>query len=269
MQNWNDLIYCLALAEYKTMGKAAKVLRTNATTVSRHINSLSETYQQPIFIKDGQEWRPTKFGLRLVEIAQNIKADVDKVQANAAVHLEGNLRVHCELRQMQSFLFQNWRSLLRKEPNLNLHLTYTPASLAYGEVDISFTCEAPTEGRLVRKKVTTTEYAVFASEKHLQQLEGWVEFIDQAGHSIDQSFLQATFDEPPRMTLPGLNLSMQAIQELPYIAMLPRSLAAHHGDLCEVPNSPVIVDTVWASFHESRRNDPLIRSVFNWLETID
>jgi len=204
MQNWNDLIYCLALAEYKTMGKAAKVLRTNATTVSRHINSLSETYQQPIFIKDGQEWRPTKFGLRLVEIAQNIKADVDKVQANAAVHLEGNLRVHCELRQMQSFLFQNWRSLLRKEPNLNLHLTYTPASLAYGEVDISFTCEAPTEGRLVRKKVTTTEYAV-----------------------------------------------------------------AHHGDLCEVPNSPVIVDTVWASFHESRRNDPLIRSVFNWLETID
>jgi len=151
------------------------------------------------------------------------------------------LRVHCELRQMQSFLFQNWRSLLRKEPNLNLHLTYTPASLAYGEVDISFTCEAPTEGRLVRKKVTTTEYAV----------------------------LQATFDEPPRMTLPGLNLSMQAIQELPYIAMLPRSLAAHHGDLCEVPNSPVIVDTVWASFHESRRNDPLIRSVFNWLETID
>jgi len=64
MQNWNDLIYCLALAEYKTMGKAAKVLRTNATTVSRHINSLSETYQQPIFIKDGQEWRPTKFGLR-------------------------------------------------------------------------------------------------------------------------------------------------------------------------------------------------------------
>ena len=62
MNNWNDLIYCLVLAEYKTMSAAAKALRTNATTVSRDVNNLSEVYQNPIFIKDGQEWHPTELG---------------------------------------------------------------------------------------------------------------------------------------------------------------------------------------------------------------
>jgi DNA-binding transcriptional LysR family regulator len=268
MQNWQSLIYCLALAEYKTMSKAAKALRTNATTVSRHINNLAETYQKPIFVKNGQEWTPTEFGQQLVEIAKNTKTNIDEIETDTSTVPAGTLRIYSEMRLMQAFFTQNWRTALRAVPNIKLHISINPSSLAFGEVDMTFTCEPPNEGRLVRKKVASTEYAVFANKTFFPNLEGWIELIDQPGQKIDQSFLKDNFDAPPRIALQGLNMALKAIQELPYMVMLPRSLASQFDDLGEVPNSPVFIDSVWASCHESRRNDPIIRSVFNWLETI-
>jgi len=268
MQNWNDLIYCFALAEYGPMGKAAKALRTNATTVSRHIQSVSERYNQPIFTKEGQEWRPTAFGEKLVEIEQGIKEDIDSIEPNVATNAQGTLRVFCEIRLMQGFLAPHWPALLNQNPDINLHPTLTPASLAYGEVDMAFTCTEPTERRLVRKRITRTEYGIFARTDFLSNLQGWVELVDDAGGKMDQSYLQNHFDQPARLALQGLNTALKTIQELPYMAMLPRSLAADHPELSEVPNSPVSYDEVWLSIHDSRRNDQLIRSIFNWLYDI-
>ena len=172
MQNWNGLIYCLALAEYRTMGKTAKALRTNATTVSRHIQNVSDKYNQPIFLKDGQEWHPTAFGAQLVEIAQGVKADIDSIQTDAAIIEEGTLRVYCEIRLMQGFLSPYWSGLLLEKQDVNLHLTLIPSSLAYGEVDLAFTSNEPTEVQLVRKKITRTEYAVFARTEFMPNLQG-------------------------------------------------------------------------------------------------
>lgn len=42
MQNWDDLKYCLALDEFRTMTAAAKALGTNTATVSRRIERLTE-----------------------------------------------------------------------------------------------------------------------------------------------------------------------------------------------------------------------------------
>ena len=169
---------------------------------------------------------------------------------------------------MQGFLAPHWPALLNQNPDINLHLTLTPASLAYGEVDMAFTCTEPTEGRLVRKRITRTEYGSFARTDFLSNLQGWVELVDDAGGKMDQSYLQNHFDQPARLALQGLNTALNTIQELPYMAMLPRSLAGDHPERSEVPNSPVSYDDVWLSIHESRRNDQLIRSIFNWLDGI-
>lgn len=133
---------------------------------------------------------------------------------------------------------------------------------------MSFICEAPTEGRSIRKKVATTDYAVFASKANVSSLEGWIELIDQPGQNIDQSFLRDQFDEAPRIALQGLNMALGAIQELVYVAILPSPLAYQYVDFCELPNSPVFIDSVWVSFHKSRKNDPPIKSVFDWLDSI-
>jgi len=79
------------------MSKAAKALRTNATTVSRHINNLAETYQKPIFVKNGQEWTPTEFGQQLVEIAKNTKTNIDEIETDtstvpAGTHVNGGVK---------------------------------------------------------------------------------------------------------------------------------------------------------------------------------
>ena len=50
VQNWDDLKYCLALDEFRTMTAAAKALGTNTATVSRHLERLTEEAGQPLFI---------------------------------------------------------------------------------------------------------------------------------------------------------------------------------------------------------------------------
>ncbi len=120
----------------------------------------------------------------------------------------------------------------------------------------------------MRKRITRTEYGIFARTDFLSNLQGWVELIDEAGGKMDQSYLQNHFDQPARLALQELNTALNTIKELPYMVMLPRSLAAQHPELSEVPNSPVSYDDVWLSIHESRRNEQLIRSIFNWLGDI-
>ncbi len=79
------------------------------------------------------------FSQELVEITQGIKEDIDSIEPNVATNAQGKLRVFCEIRVMQGFLAPHWSALLSQNPDINLHLTLTPASLAYGEVDMAFT----------------------------------------------------------------------------------------------------------------------------------
>ena len=128
------------------MSAAAKALRANATTVSRHVNNLSEVYQNPFFIKDGQEWHPTELGQQLVVIAQKTKINIDEIEADTSSLPTGTLKIYCELRVMQAFFSRHWRSALRADPKINIHLSMNPSSLAFGEVAFLSPAKPPPKG---------------------------------------------------------------------------------------------------------------------------
>ncbi|MEP5153228.1 LysR family transcriptional regulator [Planktotalea sp.] len=266
MQNWNDLIYCLALAEHKTISGAAKALRSNPTTVSRHVQNVSEAYKRSIFVKNGQQWQPTDFGEKLVDIAKTVKTNIEAVQAETPMTASGKIRIYCDLLVMQTYQSFNWNTLLAENPSVDLELSANPSSLAFGEVDISFTSLMPTEGRIIRKKIAETQLAVYCAKTYVDNLTGWVALTEQVGHRPDESFLKDYFEAGPRMSVQCFELAQQIVRELPYMALLPCSVADQQKELCIVSNSPSQSVSIWASYHESRRNDPLIRNFFKHLE---
>ena len=136
MQNWDDLKFCLALERYQTMTAAARALDTNTATVSRRIDRLTEEAGEPLFLRDNTQWRATDMGRELAQIAPRIE---DRISRAATETME-----------------QQKAQILRinaNEATLNLTLSSRQASLAYGETDIILTHVAPTEGRIIRKKV--------------------------------------------------------------------------------------------------------------------
>ena len=93
MQNWDDLKYCLALDEFRTMTAAAKALGTNTATVSRRIERLTEEAGQPLFIRQNCHWMATKLGQEFSAMARRIDERIQAAEINASTHQE-NYKLH-------------------------------------------------------------------------------------------------------------------------------------------------------------------------------
>ena len=94
MQNWDDLKYCLALDEFRTMTAAAKALGTNTATVSRRIERLTEEAGQPLFTRQNCQWMATTLGQELSAVARRIEERFHAAEINASIlkHFAFNLR---------------------------------------------------------------------------------------------------------------------------------------------------------------------------------
>lgn len=93
MQNWDDLKYCLALDEFRTMTAAAKALGTNIATVSRRIERLTEEAGQPLFIRQNCHWMATKLGQEFSAVARRIDERIQAAEINASTHQENYKRI--------------------------------------------------------------------------------------------------------------------------------------------------------------------------------
>lgn len=154
MQNWDDLKFCLALERYQTMTAAARALGTNTATVSRRIDRLTEEAGEPLFLRDNTQWRATDMGRELAQIALRIEDRISRAATETTEQQKTQiLRINANEATLNAQLVQNIASFSENYHDLNLTLSSRQASLAYGETDIVLTHVAPTEGRIIRKKV--------------------------------------------------------------------------------------------------------------------
>ena len=71
MKDWDDLQTILALGRAGTMKDAAHALAVSETTIARRLRKASGEDIAKIFIRDGQRWRPTALGRRLIALGDN------------------------------------------------------------------------------------------------------------------------------------------------------------------------------------------------------
>lgn len=248
------------------MSAAARALQTNTATVSRHIKRLNEQYAYPLFARDGAEWIATDFGRQFIRIAEKVEAEMTIASAEASTGpTEGTLRVSCPIRLIQSSLSMTWQTFMRDHPHVNLHVSYFSSSLAFGETDLRITHARPDEGRVIRKKLGNVVYQAYCDVAFRDTLSGWVELLEDKDDVLDQSILRDRFDAPARLAVHGLNLARDSLRDLPFVAYLPTSFAHRDKQLYELTDYPPIVREYWASYHYSRKNDPLIKTLMDWL----
>jgi hypothetical protein len=111
-------------------------------------------------------------------------------------------------------LVQNIASFSENYHDLNLTLSSRQASLAYGETDIILTHVAPTEGRIIRKKVGDLCVRAYRNAMVEAPTTGWIATAHGVDEAVETSDIFAEFGDMPQFTLHSLDMTFEVMRNL-------------------------------------------------------
>lgn len=268
MQNWDDLKYCLALDEFRTMTAAAKALGTNIATVSRRIERLTEEAGQPLFIRQNCHWMATKLGQEFSAVARRIDERIPAAEINASTHQE-NYKLHITAPQsiIEACLLPEADKLLITYPQLEMKLASTHASLAFGETDLILSFSRPEEGRIFRFRIGHQICGFYHAARFKNNLQGWVDVESEIGPRPKLQNNIGPLNQSPRLTVSSLLNAHQLIRTMPLLAYLPCSFADSKPDLMLFEPAGKNQNQIWASYHYTRKKDPALKLARDWIES--
>lgn len=266
MQHWDDLQYLLALDEHGTLANAAKALKTNPTTVSRHIKRLSETYQKTLVMRQPNgEWQLTKEGAVFSATARRCFEEIDALSADTPT-VRPCITVTTTEFIGENVLAPHLSNVLSAPSDiaLTLDLRDRNVSLAYGEADLAVRLGRPTSGKLVASKIADIEMGIYAPEG--RDAKRWVG-------------LPSKYDWVPEMQMGFSHFKNEPLIRLGSFSSI-RRVALEHGLACvgpvmmldgwrglrALPSSHMSHREVWSVYHETRRHDAALLQVRGWVK---
>lgn len=261
--NWNDLKYLLALERHKNMSQAARFLKENATTVSRHLKRLSEcTGETLILLQPGGTWRLTENGKRYLEAASNFEEILQSVDGLACTR-ESNIKLDTTDIIAQDILVPALKVLPKNVKNLSIACPDRPASLAYGEADISVRFTCPTDGRLLVSKVGNMDIGCFKRKDRLHE-KSWIGLTAEHDHTQEMKKAFQVFGQPPTLRLASLGAIRNASLKTGLGCIAP--VSKNESDLIDIASNSHSRSDIWCLTHESRQHDLAIRAVKEWIK---
>ncbi|WP_069299097.1 LysR family transcriptional regulator [Neptunicoccus sediminis] len=269
MENWDDLRFVVALARYGTMSKAALYLRTNTATVSRRIKRLNETTNTLLFQKSGAEWELTTEGRRLFELAAGFSDDLRSFHATTPSSLQTTQTVRVTALDflVSTVLSKSLNTFTAQHPNVTLELSgnNNRVSLAYGEADIALRLTRPTEGRLVAHRIADIRMGIYGPRDCPR--DDWIGLTFDLDWTPEMKNGLAFFAQEPKLRLSSFQGIMQAIRTTGQPGILPEVMATSAPDLELLqPSEEMRVRELWLLYHETRKEDAVLRSTCRWLE---
>ena len=203
-------------------------------------------------------------GCELAQIALRIE---DRISRAATETMEQQktqiLLINANETTLNAQLVQNIASFSENYHDLNLTLSSRQASLAYGETDIILTHVAPTEGRIIRKKVGVRAYRNPILEA---PTTGWIATAHGVDEAVELSDIFAEFGEMPQFTPHSLDMTVEVMRTSACAALLPARYAerfAHFDVIEQIPEQSL---PVWACYHYTRKTDQIIKDALDWIE---
>lgn len=268
MQHWDDLRYLLALEENGSLIKAAKILKTNPTTVSRHIKRLSEVSQKTLITRQANgEWILTREGRVFASTAKRCDAEINALNGETAV-FSPEITITTTEFVGEHILTPQICNVLNGPDGIRLTLDLRDrnVSLAFGEADLAIRLGRPTSGKLIASKIGDIKMDVFSPGG--KDTTRWVGLPSQ-------------FDWVPEMQLALDHFGCEPILRVGSFASI-REIAVDQGLGCVGPNimlegwqglecmNPHSLGAnreVWSVFHETRQHDAALLCAREWAKS--
>jgi len=187
--DWNDLKFFLAVAEYKSIKKAAEVLRVNHTTVMRRIDALEYRLERALFVRSKGSVELTDAAEEILDSVRAVSDQVlglerkligqsDRVSGDVLLTLPPCLATH--------LLFAHMPRFYREYPGVNLQLSATNefVDLSKREADIAVRLtnnpEAHLNTHLFGKKIADVSMACYTAGGNAEEtpLIAWDNSVD-------------------------------------------------------------------------------------------
>lgn len=270
----------LAVAEARSFTRAARALGVSQSTVSRQVAAFEAEVGATLFSRRGRE-------VTLTDVAESLLAPAHEVEQAMAAFSRATLGTHAEVAGTvrvatlpeiaTTLLAPRVHVLMERHPGLRLELvadTHT-VSLTRREADVALRLATPVQKDLVRRRIATLRYRVFAlgarwPRARLRNLDDapWLALDASLSHLPESQWLAArSREDQVRLRSTSTAALAAACATGLGLAVLPEQLARSYPGLVAVrPREPPVVERpVWLVVHRELRDSPRIRAVTTWL----
>lgn len=282
--DWDNLRFFLAVARSGRLTVAARNLKVDHATCSRRIAALETALAAKLFERRPQGYGLTTDGEKLVAIAETMESQALAAQGSVGggnLNLSGVVRLGAPDGLSTYFLAPRLAGLMHRHPDLTIELVSTSQllSLTKREADIAISLNRPKEGKVVARKLTDYDLALYAANAYLERAKpirrrddlfrhpiiGYVgdlvtapelNYLDEIARGLRASFQSS-----------NLIAQMTATIAANGLCVLPHFIASQEPRLTRVlPGAVSLRRSFWLTVHEDMRNLARIRVVLDLLQ---
>lgn len=269
IENWDDLRYLLAVHKTGSMSAAARLLNTNPATVSRRLARLAEALGYELFHKTPEGWVASDAIRSLLESVNSFEGEIDSF-LNLADATNGDLKGAVSIGMPGSLatgvLAPHIADLLARHPCIRLSLHAQTYRETLGENDMIISPLRPQHGRLVVRQIGKVHVNMYAPSGATRG-GPWIGLLrEYDNHEPMQRAIELMQGRPPSLRLETLHDTANAMRITGLPALALRIEAALNPDLSLYDDDhPDVENTLYLCYHETRRRDPLLQAVIEWV----
>lgn len=280
--DWTDLKVFLAVAEAGQIGRAAKTLGLDPTTLGRRLRRLEASLNATLFERTRNGQTPTETGLSLLERVEAMAEAAREIgeTSGSGAGPSGNLRISVSEGFGSQFLTDYLPEFARANPNLTIELIANSGFLSPSkrEADIAVMLSRPKAGPVLCRKLADYRLRLYATRGYLEQSGRPKSIADLAeGHTLvsyvpdllyapELNYLQ-DFHEAltARVRSSSINAQHRLICEGAGIGVLPQFVAERTPELETVCDDHSIVRSFWIVTHKDTHGLSRVRAGKQWL----
>ncbi len=283
MFNWQDLKFFLELSRQGRLAAAARQLRVDDATVSRHISDLERDLEVKLFNRDRSGFELTPHGERLSRFAERIEAGVRRIESEFDLTISdctGTVRLASMEGIAAFYLGERLAEFRAQHPDVvaELNTERHLISLTRREADILLSFVPLSVKRIHTEQVGTFGLGLFCSQGYLDrkgtpqsksELERH-EFIDYIEELVDIHPVHWLIEvlKPAHVVFRSSSMAAQQLAAASGqgIALLPYFSARHDPRLVNVLPDLSVTRHLYLSAHDDLFTVERVRTLFGFLK---
>jgi len=167
--NWDDFRYVLAVARSGSAAAAGRLLKVNATTVSRRIQALEEELSAHLFDRIHNALVPTAAGHQAIASGERIESELlglDATLKGRETEMRGVLRI-ASISALAELWSPDLAAFSKQHPKLELTVSVSnfTKDLSRREADVAIRLATTPPEDLIGKKYCEVFFAIYASKE--------------------------------------------------------------------------------------------------------
>lgn len=271
MIKWDDFRFLAAVQKTGSISRAAREAQADPSTVSRRLGQLANSLNIELLVKTREGWQINPAARMLAEEAlefQNrVEHAVHALQAQSG-EIAGEISLAAPPTVCSHVLLPDLGRFLRDNPAVAMSL-HRRMSDALGEDDIIVTQTRPMRGRLMVRPLGHLVMAIYTYDPKATG-DRWIGLVRDHDSTDAGAWSRTQFEKPPLHRLKTFPEILELMRATRLPGILPGIIARDEPDLVPLfPDRPPLRVNLYLCFHETRRHDPVVASVADWLsETI-